>query len=64
MTVGLLELSILLFVVFVALGPKRITNLFRALGRGVRDFTEEFGRERRDRELPEREPDGDSGREP
>lgn len=51
---GLFELSILLFVVFLVLGPKRITNLFRALGRGVKDFKTEFG-DKRSKELPEKD---------
>lgn len=53
---GLLELSILLFIVFLVLGPKRITNLFRALGRGVQDFKNEFGRDKQ-AELPEEDPE-------
>lgn len=44
---------ILLFVVFLILGPKRITNMFRALGRGVHNFTEQLGRNKEDKELPE-----------
>ena len=42
MGVGLFEVAILLFFVFLLLGSKRITNLMRALGRGVRDFKTEF----------------------
>lgn len=42
MGVGLFEVAILLFIVFLLLGSKRITNLMRALGRGVRDFKTEF----------------------
>lgn len=43
MSFGLLEIGLRLFVVFLVLGPKRITNLFQALGRGIRDFKLEFG---------------------
>lgn len=50
---GPVELLILLFVVFLILGPKRITNMFRALGRGVHNFTEQLGRNKEDKELPE-----------
>lgn len=53
MSFGLLEIGLLLFVVFLVLGPKRITNLFQALGRGVRDFKLEFGEKDKDSELPE-----------
>ena len=52
---GPIELLILLFVVFLILGPKRITGMFRALGRGVHDFTEQLGRDKKDKELPEDE---------
>ena len=40
---GPFELLILLFVIFLVVGPKRITALFRSLGRGARDFTDEIG---------------------
>lgn len=46
MTFGLLELGILLFVIFLILGPKRIQNLLGAVGRGVQDFTSEFTRDK------------------
>ncbi len=47
MSVGLLEI-LLLFVVFVALGPRRIANLFRSMGRGVHDFVDALGRDKED----------------
>ena len=54
---GPFELLILLFVVFLVLGPRRITALFRSLGRGARDFTSELVRDKTDdadnKELPE-----------
>ncbi len=53
MTAGPLELLILLFVVFLILGPKRITTMFKALGRGIHDFTSELGRQKDGKELPE-----------
>jgi sec-independent protein translocase protein TatA len=40
---GLLELLILLLIVSLILGPKRITALFRSLGRGAKDFTDQLG---------------------
>lgn len=52
---GPIELLILLFIVFLILGPKRITGMFRAMGRGVHDFTEQLGRDKKDKELPEDE---------
>ncbi|BBL78465.1 hypothetical protein RxyAA322_03190 [Rubrobacter xylanophilus] len=51
MSFGFLELFVLLFLVFLVLGPKRIPALLKALGRGVRDFTAEFSKER-EKELP------------
>ncbi len=53
MTFGLFEIAILLFIVFLVLGPKRITNLLQALGRGIRDFKLEFGEKDKNSELPE-----------
>ena len=50
MPVGPAEL-LLIFVVFLILGPRRIANLFRSLGTGVRDFVETLGHD--NRELPE-----------
>jgi len=57
MTVGVLEILLVLFVVLLILGPHRIIGLGRALGRGVWDFKLEFGRDKRDGELPEAEQD-------
>jgi sec-independent protein translocase protein TatA len=51
MPIGPLEL-ILIFIVFVVLGPRRIVNLFRSLGAGVHDFVETLGRDKKS-ELPE-----------
>ena len=47
MSVGLLEI-LLLFLVFVVLGPRRIANLFRSMGRGVHDFVDTLGRDKGD----------------
>jgi sec-independent protein translocase protein TatA len=55
MSVGLLEI-LLLFLVFLLLGPRRITDLLRSLGRGVHDFVETLGRDKRN-ELPDKEQD-------
>ena len=40
---GPLELLVVLFVIFLVVGPKRIQKLFKSLGRGVSDFKTEFG---------------------
>ena len=57
MSVGVIEL-LLVFIVFMILGPKRIADLLRSLGRGVHDFVETLGRDKRT-ELPEEERDGE-----
>jgi Sec-independent protein translocase protein TatA len=55
MSIGLLEF-LLILVVFLVLGPRRITDLLRSMGRGVHDFVETLGRDKRE-ELPEEERD-------
>ncbi len=70
MSVGLLEI-LLLFLVFVVLGPRRIANLFRSMGRGVHDFVDALGRDKGDeakplergeaKEGPEEEREGGTG---
>ncbi len=57
MSLGVVEILIILLV-FLALGPRRITDLVRSLGRGVHDFVEALGRDRKN-ELPEEEQDAD-----
>jgi len=52
MPIGPLEL-ILVFIVFLILGPRRIANLLRSLGTGVHDFVETLGRDKEKNELPE-----------
>ena len=57
MSVGLLEI-LLLFIVFLILGPRRIADLLLSLGRGVHDFVEALGRDKKN-ELPEEEQDAE-----
>ena len=45
MTFGAFELLLLLLLVLLIIGPRRIANLGRSLGRGVRDFRLEFGKD-------------------
>lgn len=54
MPVGPLEI-LLIFMVFLILGPRRIANLFRSLGTGVHDFVETLGRGKDKEELPEKD---------
>ena len=53
MPVGPIEI-LLVFMVFLILGPRRIANLFRSLGTGINDFVETLGRDKKT-ELPEEE---------
>jgi Sec-independent protein translocase protein TatA len=55
MSIGLFEI-LLIVLVFLVLGPRRISDLLRSMGRGVHDFMETLGRDKRD-ELPEEERD-------
>jgi Sec-independent protein translocase protein TatA len=42
--------------VFLILGPRRISDLLRSLGRGVHDFVDALGRDKKN-ELPQEERD-------
>lgn len=55
MSLGIVEL-LLVFLVFLILGPRRIVNLLRSLGRGTHDFFETLGRGKTE-ELSEEERD-------
>jgi sec-independent protein translocase protein TatA len=56
MPIGPLEI-LLVFLVFLVLGPRRIANLFRSLGTGINDFVETLGRDKEKNELPEEDRD-------
>jgi sec-independent protein translocase protein TatA len=53
MSVGLIEI-LLVFLVFLILGPRRIADLLRSLGRGAHDFVDALGSDKKT-ELPEDE---------
>jgi Sec-independent protein translocase protein TatA len=57
MSLGILEI-LLVLAVFTILGPKRIANLLRSLGRGVHDFVDALGRDKKN-EISEEERDGE-----
>jgi Sec-independent protein translocase protein TatA len=57
MSLGILEI-LLVLAVFTIVGPKRIANLLRSLGRGVHDFVDALGRDKKN-ELSEEERDGE-----
>jgi Sec-independent protein translocase protein TatA len=50
MTVGLIEILVVVLV-FLVLGPRRIADLFRSIGRGAHDFVENLGRDKEQKEL-------------
>ena len=56
MPAGLLEI-LLIFIVFLVLGPRRIADLFRSLGTGVHDFVESLGTGKDKEELPGKDDD-------
>jgi sec-independent protein translocase protein TatA len=56
MPIGPVEI-LLVFLVFLVLGPRRIANLFRSLGTGINDFVETLGRDKEKNELPEEDRD-------
>jgi sec-independent protein translocase protein TatA len=55
MGVGFFEI-LLVFLVFLIVGPRRIADLLRSLGRGAHDFVDALGRDKKN-ELPEEEKD-------
>ena len=54
MSIGPIEL-LLIFMVFLVLGPRRIANLFRSVGTGIHDFVDTLGRGKDKEKLPEEE---------
>jgi sec-independent protein translocase protein TatA len=54
MPAGLIEI-LLIFMVFLVLGPRRIANLLRSLGTGVHDFIETLGKDKDRKELSEKD---------
>jgi sec-independent protein translocase protein TatA len=61
--IGPLELAIVLIIALVVFGPKRLPELGRSLGRGIREFRGSVSGEREDREdeSPREIPPGDPG---
>ena len=57
MSVGIFEI-LLVFLVFLIVGPRRIADLLRSLGRGAHDFVDALGRDKKN-ELPEEEQDAE-----
>jgi sec-independent protein translocase protein TatA len=61
--IGPLELAIVLIIALVVFGPKRLPELGRSLGRGIREFRGSLGGDREEREEREQReiPPGDPG---
>jgi TatA/E family protein of Tat protein translocase len=47
MTVGPSEILLILFIVLLVIGPRRIVDMSRSLGRAVHDFKLEFDRDKK-----------------
>ena len=62
MSLGLLEI-LLVVMVFLVLGPRRIADLFRSIGRGARDFVDNLGGDKEQKQLEDPE-DEDQPRKP
>jgi Sec-independent protein translocase protein TatA len=62
MSLGLLEI-LLVVMVFLVLGPRRIADLFRSIGRGAHDFVDNLGRDKDQKQLEDPE-DEDHPRKP
>lgn len=57
MTLGFIEV-LLVVLVFLIMGPRRIADLFRSMGRGVYDFVDTLGQDKKEKkELSDREPE-------
>lgn len=54
MSLGLVEIM-LVVLVFLVMGPRRIADLFRSMGRGVHDFVDNLGRDKEQKELEDPE---------
>ena len=62
MSLGLLEI-LLVVMVFLVLGPRRIADLFRSIGRGAHDFVDNLGCDKDQKQLEDPE-DEDQPRKP
>lgn len=63
MVPGLFEILLILAVLtFVVVGPRRIANMGRSLGRGVHDFIDEIGTTKKDEELSKGDGDPEEDR--
>lgn len=63
MTFGLVEILVVVLV-FLVLGPRRIADLFRSIGRGAHDFVENLGQDKEQKELEDPEDEETPTRKP
>ena len=54
MSLGVVEV-LLVVLVFLVVGPRRIADIFRSVGRGAHDFVDNLGRDKPKKELQETE---------
>ena len=54
MTLGIIEILVVV-AVFLFLGPRRIADLFRSIGRGAHDFVDNLGRDKEQKQLEDPE---------
>jgi sec-independent protein translocase protein TatA len=55
--VGPMELIVILAIALIVLGPKKLPEVGRSIGKGMREFKESLQGEEREREEREREED-------
>ena len=63
MTLGLIEILVVVMV-FLLLGPRRIADLLRSIGRGAHDFVDNLGRDKEQRQLEDSEDEAPPSRKP
>jgi sec-independent protein translocase protein TatA len=60
--IGPLEIVVLLIIALIVFGPKRLPELGRSLGRGIREFRGSVSGDRHDDEGPSSSPEIEAGR--
>lgn len=62
--IGPLEIAIVLIIVLIIFGPKRLPELGRSMGRGIREFRGSIGGDKDDDDEKRRELEADKADEP
>jgi sec-independent protein translocase protein TatA len=55
--IGPLEIAVVLIIVLIIFGPKRLPELGQSLGRGIREFRSSIGSDKNDKDEPEERPE-------